>query len=181
LQNSKFITLGKITKPIGLKGYVKVLSLTDFPERFSELNSLKIFNEKENSVLFNKFSDSENFFVRDAIIEKEAVKVLFEGYDDINSVGKMLGCLIVIEESKRAKLAEGQYYLYELVDLDVIVEGKKMGRTVSIENYGGQDLFKIKLDENNKEVLIPFVDDFVKHIDIDKKIIEMEVIDGMLN
>jgi 16S rRNA processing protein RimM len=181
LQNSKFITIGKITKPIGLKGYVKVLSLTDFPERFRELNSLKIFDEKENSVLFNKFSDSEEFFVRDAIIEKDQVKILFEGYDDINSVGKMIGSLVVIDESKRVKLEEGQYFLYDLVDMDVIVEGKKIGKTVSVENYGGQDLFKIRLDENKKEVLIPFVVDFVKNIDTDKKIIEMELIDGMLN
>ncbi|MCX6164443.1 MAG: ribosome maturation factor RimM [Ignavibacteriae bacterium] len=177
----KFISIGKITKAIGLKGYVKVLNLTDFPERFKSLESIKLFNEKENLILINKFSDSENFYIKDVIYDKDSVKILLDDYDDINSVKNLIGCFLIIEESKRKKLDKGLFYYYDLIGLDVKYKDEKVGKVLSVENYGGQDLFKIKLTDANKDVLIPFVDEFIKKIDIENKFIEIEVIDGMLN
>jgi 16S rRNA processing protein RimM len=181
LQKEDFISIGKITKPIGLKGYVKVISLTDFPERFKELKQVKLFSEKEKSVIPNRFSNSEEFFIKDVTFDRDFLKILFEDYEDIGLTDRLIGCLIVLKESERVKLEKGKYYLYDIIGSDIISNDKKIGTLISIENYGGQDLFKIKLSENKKEVLIPFVDDFVKNIDAEKKIIEIEVIDGMLN
>jgi 16S rRNA processing protein RimM len=181
LLEDKFISVGKITKPIGLKGYVKVLSLTDFSDRFESLKSFKLFNEKENLVLKNKFSNSEDFYIKDVIYDKDSVKILFDDFNDIDSVRNLIGCFLILEESKRKKLEKGRYYYDELIDLDVKFNGEKIGSVVTIENYGGQDLFNIKMIETNKNVLIPFVDEFVKIIDIENKFIEIEVIDGMLN
>jgi 16S rRNA processing protein RimM len=180
-RENKLISIGKITKPVGLKGYVKVFSLTDFPERYKKLVQVKIYSEKEKTVIQNRFSNSEDFLIKDVIFDKEFLRVLFENYEDIKLTDILIGCFIVIEESERMKLDKGQYYLYDIIGLDVITNDKKIGTLVSIENYGGQDLLKIKLTEDNKEVLIPFVDDFIKNVDVVKKIIEIEVIDGMLN
>lgn len=181
LLEEKFITIGKITKPVGLKGYVKVLSLTDFPDRFKSLKSIKLFNEKENKILINKFSGSEDFYIKDVVIERDYVKMLFDKFDEINAAGNLAGCLLILEESKRKKLEKDRYYYYELIGLDVINNEKNIGKIVSVENYGGQDLFKIKMTDTNKDVLIPYVNEFIIKIDIEKKYIEIEVIDGMLN
>ena len=181
MQKEKFISIGKITKAIGLKGYVKVLVLTDFPERYTSLEKTRLFKEKENSILRNKLTGTEEFFIKDVIFERDFVKILFEGYEDINLTGSLIGSDIVIEETERMELDEGKYYLYELVDMDIVTDGKAIGKLKSIENYGGQDLLKIKLYEGNKEVLIPFVNDFVKKVDTKERKIYLEVIDGMLN
>lgn len=177
----KFISIGKITKPIGLKGYVKVLNLTDFPERFKNQESIKLFNERENLILINKFSNSEDFYIKDVIYEKDFVKILFDNFDGIDSVRSLIGCFLILEESKRRKLDKDRYYYYDLIGLDVKCNGEKVGSILTIENYGGQDLFNIKLFSNKKDVLIPFVGEFIKKIDIENKFIEIEVIDGMLN
>jgi 16S rRNA processing protein RimM len=180
-RENKLISIGKITKPVGLKGYVKVFSLTDFPERFNKLTKVKIYSEKEKSVIINRFSDSEDFLIKDTVFDRDFLRILFEHYEDISLTGILIGCNIVLEESERMKLDKGQYYLYELVGLDILNGGKRIGKLVSIENYGGQDLLKVILTENKKEVLIPFVDDFIKNVDTENKTIEIEVIDGMLN
>ena len=179
--DKKFISIGKITKPVGLKGYVKVLNLTDFPERFKSLESIKLFNEKENLMTINKFSNSEDFYIKDVIYDKDSVKILFNNFEDIDSVRNLIGCILIIEESKRKKLNKGQFYYYDLIGLDVIHKDVKVGEILSIENYGGQDLFNIKMIETNKNVLIPFVNEFIKKIDVENKFIEIEVIDVMLN
>lgn len=181
LLENKFIAIGKITKPVGLKGYVKVLSLTDFPDRFGNLKHIKLFNERENLVLLNKFSNSEDFYVKDLIFEKDYFKILFDDYNDVGSVSGLIGCFLVINEAKRKKLEKGKYYYYELIGLKVICEGELFGKISAVENYGGQDLLKIYLYKDDKNILIPYVDEFVKKVDIEKGFVEINVIDGMLN
>lgn len=181
MQKEKHISIGKITKTVGLKGYVKVLILTDFPERFKSLKSVKLFNERNDSVLINRFSNVEDFFIKDVIYERDFIKILFEEFDNIDLANSLTGCFLIVEESNRKKLDKDRYYYYELVDLDVRNNGEKIGKTVAIENYGGQDLFRIKLDSTGNEVFIPYVNDFVKKVDIENKYIDIEVIEGMLN
>ena len=180
-RENKFISIGKITKPVGLKGYLKVFSLTDFPERFNKFSRVKIYSERDNKVLQDRLSNSEDFQIKDVIFEKDFLKVLFENFESIESTEYLIGCFIVINETERKKLEKGKFYLYDIVGLDVISEGTKIGKLVSIENYGGQDLMKIKLAKDKKEILIPFVDEFIKSIDVEKKVIDIKIIDGMLN
>jgi len=181
LKENRFISIGKITKTVGLGGYLKVLSLTDFPERFKDLKHIRLFNEKENIVLYNKFSDSENFYIKDVIYANDFIKILFENYEDVNTSGSLIGNYLVLEEKERINLDDGRHYYYDLIGIEVRNEGKVIGHTVSVENYGGQDLFKIKLIDTKKEILVPYVDDFIKNIDTVNKVMEIEVIDGMLN
>lgn len=181
MQKEKYISIGKITKAIGLKGYVKVLVLTDFPERYSDLEKMTLYSEKEDKLLINKHTGKYEFFVNDVIFERDFVKLQFRDFEDISLTGSLIGCSIVIEESERKELEEGRYYFYEMVGMDIINNGAKIGKLESIENYGAQDLLKIKLEESSKEVLIPFLDDFIKNVDTKERKIYIEVIDGMLN
>jgi len=180
LQEEKFISIGKITKAIGIKGYVKVLVLTDFPERYSKLKKARLFSSKENSVLINKNTGTDEFFVKDVIFERDFVKILFSDFEDINLTSGLIGSEIVIEEIERMKLEKGKYYFYELAGMDVMNEGKKIGILESIENYGGSDLLKIRLESNKSEALIPFKDEFVREVDTKERKIYIEVIDGMI-
>ena len=175
-----FISIGKITKAIGLKGFLKVLILTDFPDRFKTLNSARLFKESGQRFLKDKSSGSEEFIIKEVIFERDFVKMQFEGYEDINLVSELTDSLILLEEKERMELEDGQFYFYELIGMKVFKSGQEIGKLESIENYGAQDIFKIRL-KNNKEALIPYIDDFVKRIDIKERKIEIEVIDGMLN
>ncbi|MBI5402553.1 MAG: 16S rRNA processing protein RimM [Ignavibacteriae bacterium] len=181
MQKEKYISIGKITKAIGLKGYVKVLVLTDFPERYSDLGKARLYSEKEDRLLTNSHTGKDEFIVNDVIFERDFVKIQFRDFEDINLTGSLIGCIIVIDESERKELEDGRYYFYEMVGMDIINEGKKIGRLETIENYGAQDLLKIRLDENNKEVLIPFIEDFIKNVDTKERKVYIEVIDGMLS
>lgn len=160
---------------------MKVLVLTDFPERYLKLEKAKLYSEKEKSVLINRYTGTEDFHIKDVIFERDFIKILFKDYEDINLTGSLINCSIVIEETERMELEEGKFYYYELIGMDIISGGEVIGKLESVENYGGQDLLKIRLNEGKKEALIPFIDDFIKKIDADNRKIEIEVIDGMLN
>ena len=54
-----------------------------------------------------------------------------------------------------------------------------IGTCVSIDEFVGKRSLRIKL-KNNKEILVPYIDVFVKNIDIDNKTINVKLIDGMV-
>jgi 16S rRNA processing protein RimM len=180
LLEEKFIIIGKLVKTVGLKGYLKAIILTDFPDKFGKLKSIKLFSEYDNKVLKNITSGKDDFDICDVIYEKDYIKILFEGFDNVELAGGLTGNFIVIEESKRNKLDKGKYYYYELIGLDVKSNDEVIGIVKSIENYGGQDLFNVKLNKSKKEILVPFIEEFIKKIDISNKTIDVEIIEGML-
>ena len=49
-----------------------------------------------------------------------------------------------------------------------------------IENFGGDDLLKIKLEEKGTDVYIPYRDEFIKKIDKSKKRIDVKLIEGLI-
>ena len=51
------------------------------------------------------------------------------------------------------------------------------GKVVSIENYGKDTLIRVK---DKKEFLIPLIDEYIKEIDLNNKIIKCNDIRGLI-
>lgn len=173
-----FIAIGKITKPIGIRGNLKVISLSDFPERFKKLREIKLFDEQRNEFVQNKNSDEFNFIVASCGIYASYINLKLEGIDDIEGASVLRDKILMIEESERVKLDEGRYYFFELIGCKMYDGDKYVGEVEEIVNYGSGDLFSIKTGE--KEILIPFNENFVKNIDTEKKRIDVRLIEGFL-
>ena len=70
--------------------------------------------------------------------------------------------------------------LYEdVIGLDVLVSGNKIGVVDSIMKSNAHPIMVIKTDK--KKHLVPFIDEFVKNVDLDKKEVIIEVIDGLID
>lgn len=174
-----FISIGKIVKPIGIKGNVKIISLTDFPERFNKLHKVSLYCERDKEFFINKFNGTYEFEIRECKIYETYVNVKFENFDCIEDTKSLVNKLLMIDEKLRIKLDKGSYYYYDLIDAGVYEKTKLIGKVISIVNYGSGDLFNVKYGD--KEILIPFREEFVKKIDLDNKRIDVELIDGFLD
>ena len=97
--------------------------------------------------------------------------------EDCNTAESFRNCLICINDNEKQILPEGNYYYFDLIDSLAYNMGTVFGKVVSIENYGGDDLINVR-KENGKEILVPFIDEFVKKIDVEKKMVFFELIDG---
>ena len=80
-ENKELIFVGKITKSVGLKGYIKVISLTDFDERFLSLDSVSIFDEKRSRLIENRVSKTPSFKIEDIVFLNDHIRVKFENYN----------------------------------------------------------------------------------------------------
>jgi 16S rRNA processing protein RimM len=172
------LSIGKITKPIGIKGLVKVISLSDFPERFFECEKVYLYDEKKGSFIFNVPDNSYDFEMRECNAGNSFFRIGFKHYEKIEDVAPLVGSLLMIDEKDRVELPEGQYYYYELIGADLYDGDAYVGKIESIVDYGSGDLFKVIND--GMEILIPYRSEFVKEIDLASNKVVVELIEGFL-
>ena len=162
------IRVGVIVNTFGIKGEVKVKIVTDFPEeRFASGQTL-IIKEK------NDLNELKIFSCR---FHKNNALIMFEGFQDINLIEKYKGLELFIDRDASKPLDEG-YYHDELLNLAVYQQDILIGTVIKVEAYPAHSILRIKTD--TKEILVPFVDAFIKHVDLKNKRIDVVLIEGML-
>lgn len=168
----EYLLLGYITDSFGLDGTVKVLSKTDFAEdRYQEGNIVYLFNARDNSRIeaeVIKFRKNGPFdFVKLNIINTKEEAMTYKGYE-----------IQVIKDE--TELEEGYYFHSDLEKCVAYDEnGNELGKVVKVEEYPAQNNLRIRR-KNGKEILVPFIEVFVKSVDIKEKRIVIHVIEGML-
>jgi len=164
------VAIGKIIKPVGLKGELKVFPLTDFPERFERLEAVTIQTAEGKLVRYSISS----FRYRSSL-----VYLRFSGLNSLEEVAFLRGGMIQIPESERVSLPEAHYFQSDLLGLSVYSQkGELLGRVSSIMETGENDLFVVEGDQ--KEYLIPAIKKVVKEIDLKQKRILIEPMEGLL-
>lgn len=167
----EYIHIGRIVNTHGIKGEVKIQSYSDFDaERYQKGNTVYVLFEKEYIP----------FQVETFRTHKGMSLVSFNNYKDINLIEKYKNCDVYILEEERKPLKHG-YYRSQLKGLTVEDEdGNVIGRSMYIEETNGaQNNLRIER-ENHQEFLIPFIDEFIKNIDLDEKKIIVHLEEGLL-
>jgi 16S rRNA processing protein RimM len=170
---TKWFNVGKIVNTHGIKGEVRVISKTDFAEeRYKKGNKLFIFmNENEDPI---------EVTVKAHRVHKSFDLLTFDEYDNINQVEKFKGALIKIPENQLSKLDEGEYYFHEIIGCKVITEnGEEIGIVKEILTPGANDVWVVKR-KKGQDVLIPYIEEVVKNVDVEEKIITIHLMEGLL-
>lgn len=175
----QFIFIGKITKTIGIKGAVKVILLTDFPERFLKLKEIQLFDEKTNELIVNVNTKEDSFEIFDVQLYNSFVRISIKGFDSIEKATSLLNTLICINEKKRVKLPKGLYYYYEMIGCEVFDTDRLLGTVTKIDNYGCSDILFVKSPKGN-ELMIPLLKEFITKIDVKNKKIDVKLIEGLI-
>lgn len=165
------IIIGIVVSTFGVRGDLKIYSLTDFSSlRFKKGSMLQLKDELRN-ICF----DVEVTFSR---ANGKFVIVHFKDIDDMNTAEKFKGYAVLMEEEKMHKLKKDQYYHHDLLKCEVFVKDKLLGKVVSIDNNGAHDILRVKTSDN-KEILIPFVKSWLVSVDTKENKIEIVDMEGM--
>lgn len=165
-----FLRVGVITSTHGIKGEVKVFPTTDDPTRFEVLKNAYIVYKNEK---INVSIKSVKYF-------KQYVIVKFKEFDDINLVEKYKSCDLIIERKDAVRLEENEYFICDLIGLDVITdEGEEFGVITDVLTSSANDIYVVK--HNDKEVLLPVIDQCVLDVNLDQKKVLVHIMDGLLD
>lgn len=169
----KWFNVGKIVNTHGIKGEVRVISRTDFPnERYQPGNQLYLFMSENLEPILLK--------IRSHRIHKSFDLLTFEGYENVNEVEKMKGGILKVTESALGKLDENEFYFHEIIGCTVYTtEGEELGKIREILTPGANDVWVIK-GKGGKDILIPYIEDVVIKVDIEQKSVIIEPMEGLL-
>ena len=176
INKNEWLTVGLITSCHGINGQVKVKSLSDFEERFLKpgIRWLQKENEPPSKIeLVSGFKQPG----------KETFIVKFQGINTRNHAEQLKKFKILVKTGTLPKLKKEEFHLLELLNLEVKTlennELKKIGKVIYLENEKN-NLLVIELLEDQKKVLVPFVNEIVPLIDIKNKFIVINPPKGLL-
>ena len=176
INHHEWLIVGLITSPQGIKGKIKVKSLSDFEERFTKPGKRWIQKGNETPREF----ELTHGFKKPG---KESFIITLKGINDRNQAENLKRHKILVKVDAIPKLSKGEFHLTELVNLKVkIFENNQLhiiGKVINLANEKN-NLLVIQLLKNNKEVLIPFVKEIVPVVDIKKQFIILTPPSGLL-
>lgn len=169
--SEKLVTIGRIVNTHGIRGELKIVSETDFPERFETGSFLFIVDTQDKQTPVK---------VQSARLHKNMYIVKFEQFGNINEVEKYKGSLLKMEEKYQQPLEEGEYYYHEIIGCKVITEeGQELGAVSEILTPGANDVWVVNRPQG-KELLLPVIDDVVLEVDVASKTIRIHLMEGLL-
>ena len=156
------IIIGKIGAVRGLNGELKLIPLTDFADRFDNLEKVDI-DGKILQVDYVK-SVGKNLVIR------------FNDYTNRESAQKLTSKLMKVDKSEAAPLTEGEFYTFDIIGLEVLDLNKnKLGKVTEVLKTGSNDVFVTKVDDG-REILIPALKRVVKKIDLENRIMLVDAV-----
>ncbi|MGB7415373.1 MAG: ribosome maturation factor RimM [Thermosynechococcaceae cyanobacterium] len=171
----QWLPIGYIVGPQGLKGEVRVYPETDFPERF-EIPGRRWLCAPDQSepqpieLLQGRYLNKKGLYV-----------VKLAGITTIEQAEQLRQGTILIQATDRPTLADDEYYLPDLVGLDVILQEtqKVIGTVVSLVP-AGNDLLEVQLNYSSDKALIPFVRAIVPCVKLAEGTLEISPPPGLL-
>lgn len=168
---SEFLTVGRIVKPRGIKGEVKMVVYTDVPEVLLDLDKIYL-----------RQGGRSPWSVRlhDLRFHKGQALLLLEGIADRNEAELLRGADVLIPKKWMPPLTEDEYYVHQILGLQVVtLEGECLGTIRDVLFTGANDVYVVR-GKRYGEVLIPAIADVIREVDLDAGEMRIELLEGLV-
>jgi 16S rRNA processing protein RimM len=167
-QGEPYIATGRIIKPFGVLGWVKVASLTSNPDRFRAGNSFMVEGREPGPRLVIEAEEGRGGELR----------VKFEGVDDREGAEKLAGRLLLLRPEELGEAPQDAFWEHELLGLAVeTTDGRPLGEVTEVIETGANDVLVVS---GERECLIPVIEEVVKAVDLEKRVMIIQAIPGLL-
>jgi 16S rRNA processing protein RimM len=163
--------LAKITGCFGLKGHLKLRLTTGSPARLKRLGRIFLGDSEETC---------EPFEIEEVTAGLRNTLVKFRGVNDRTSAEPLVGRYLFIEETRTVKPKKGSYLVHDIIGCSVVTaDGTLIGEIENVYKFPGQDVWAIR--RGTRSGMIPAVKEFIKEVDLARRRIVVQLIDGLLD
>lgn len=165
----ELLEIGRIIRPHGLAGRMKVLSYLESQDVLDELAEVFIGRRAQETTAFplDAVQTGREFFI-----------LKLGGIEDKDAASKIVGSSVWMPSEQMKKLPDGEYYWHEIIGLEVVTEGGRvLGRIESVFPTGSNDVYVCRGME--KEILLPAIGDVILKIDRDHGIMVVRLMKGL--
>jgi 16S rRNA processing protein RimM len=164
------IRIGRVTKAHGLTGELEVRP--DWPDSRGLLDAREVVLEAADG-------RRESFVVTRQRPTPKGILILLKGIADRTAAESRRGNTVSVPRGALPSLAEGEYYLCDLVGLEVFCEGGAVGRVVEVQMYPSVDAIVIETPAGDRAEQ-PLLDEWVEQVDLKSARILLRSLDGLI-
>ena len=165
----QLLQVGVISSTHGVRGEVKVFPTTDDPQRFKSLKNVILDTGKEQIPLEIQ---GVKFF-------KQFVILKFKGIDNINDIERYKRRSLFVTREDAVELEEDEYYIADLIGMDVITDEGEEGKLVDVIETGANEVYVVEFEKYG-EVLIPAIHDCILDVDIENMSMKVHLLEGLV-
>lgn len=172
-KTNETVLIGKVGSPVGIKGEVRI---TLYAQDSTNLKEGKV-------LLLERAGKTTGAAIKRLRYQKDRPVVKLEGIDDRNAAEEIRGMEVSIYASDLEELPEGEHYVRDLIGcrvVDTAQGGAEIGVLRDVIQNTAQSVLDVSTPDG-KQVLIPAVDAFLRSIDEEAGVIEVELIPGFLD
>ena len=168
----KKIRVGYLSKVHALKGELKVVFFNEKSRSLKDNQNVFLVNDNKNNILEKK--------IENITYTKTDNRIKFFEINSRENAEKLRGLFLEIYRSDLPKLRNNEYYLNDLIGYSIYDASKnKYGIVMNVFQFPANDV--LVTIYNDKEQLIPLIDDIVVDIKHNDKVILINPIPGLLN
>lgn len=161
----QFLAVGRVVRPHGVRGELCVEIHTAYPERFGVYR--QIFVGEAHTP----------FKIKAHRFHKGFVILALTGVDNRTQAESLRDQWLWISRDDAIPLEEGEYYLYQVLGMQVITDqGEMLGRITEIIETGANDVYVVR---GADEILLPAIPDVIQQVDIAARRMIVHLIDGL--
>jgi 16S rRNA processing protein RimM len=169
---NELLPLGKISKPHGLNGEVRIFLYSGNLDSINKLNSLFICKKEDERPVELKISHLR--------IHNNTTIIAIEGINTVEEASGLRGSIVLADKCDLPETKEDEYYWFQLIGLNVVtVEGNFIGTVKNLIDREPQSLLVVENDK--KEFLIPMVDTIVREVKLDESEVIIVPIEGLFD
>lgn len=162
----RFLVIGRVLGPVGLTGEVRVLILTDFPDRFLQLQTVRLGD------------NLRPYRIVEARLERGTAILKLAGIDDANAARALSNQDVQIPIDEAVSLPPEQYFWHEIIGLEVWTDdGRCLGRITEVLQTGSNDVYVV--GEGAREILIPAIAEVVLNVDLERHRMIVHLLPGL--
>lgn len=164
----RFLVIGRVTRPHGINGEVRVEIHTELPERFTWLDKVYLGEAEPRPVS-----------VESVRFHKGNVLLKIGGYDSQQEAAELRSMWLLVPYEEGIPLEEGEYYLYEAIGLAVHTDdGDYLGNVKEILETGANNVFAVQGPHG--EILLPDIAEVIQEIDFESRRITVHLLPGLI-
>jgi len=157
-QHEERFFIAQIGKTVGLQGDLKIHFHTDFPQQFKK----------------NQSYQSDRGIIEIDSINLERGLVRIKGHESPEIAKRLTNVKIYATKEQtieNCKLARGEHFWFEIIGLDVVESGERLGKIEDIQRILDTDYLLIQTDTllieggKAKSFLIPYIPQFIQSVD----------------
>ncbi len=162
----RYLAVGRVARPFGLRGELKVKLLTEYPEQLGRLRTVFLGPE------------AQAWTVEGLRLHQNAALFKLIGCNDRDAAEALRDMLVQIPLEEAVPLEEGEYYEHQIVGLAVVEQdGTPLGKVREILSTGSNDVYIVVGPEG--ELLLPAIEPVILEIDLQAGRMVVEVLEGL--